>query len=240
MNLIGFSSGALAKGDFRAGIDLQQKRGITAVEVSALRDHEFLPLVASVCTLDLSAFAYVSFHAPSRLVTLTEESLIEGLLRLPETWALVVHPDIICTPQLWEVLGERLCVENMDLRKSTGRTVAELSPIFTLLKEASFCFDLGHARQVDPTMGVALELLRAFGSRMRQLHLSEVTETGRHKAIGFMSEHAFRRIASLLPSCPVIIESIISSSEIDAELQVARNILQRSGSAGLLRSCWGE
>jgi hypothetical protein len=40
MRPIGFSTGALAKGDFRRGLDLQRRSGISAIELSALRDHE--------------------------------------------------------------------------------------------------------------------------------------------------------------------------------------------------------
>jgi hypothetical protein len=63
MKPIGFSTGALAKGDFATGLAVQ--RGvprIDAVELSALRDHELPLLVDAIPSLDLEGFEYVSFH----------------------------------------------------------------------------------------------------------------------------------------------------------------------------------
>src|SRR6266481_2634206 len=126
MRPIGFSTGALAKGDFTRALDAQREvPRIDAVELSALRDHELPTLVHAIPSLDLDAFAYVSFHAPSKLQTLDEEAVFDLLLRLPKSWPIVAHPEILRTPSLWRRLGERLCLENMDNRKTTGRTVPE-------------------------------------------------------------------------------------------------------------------
>jgi hypothetical protein len=86
----------------------------------------------------------------------------------------VVHPDVIFTPGRWRHLGDRLLVENMDRRKPTGRNVRELQQIFDWLPEARFCFDIGHARQVDPSMTESSLLLEAFGDRLAEVHISEV------------------------------------------------------------------
>ena len=124
MRPIGFSTGALAKSDFALGLDLQRSHEtVTAVELSALRDHELAPLVEGLNALDLEKFQYVSFHAPSKLNTLDERTVFELLVKLPDSWPIVVHPEILRTPSLWATLGSRLCIENMDNRKSTGRTV---------------------------------------------------------------------------------------------------------------------
>jgi len=47
MRPLGFSTGALAKGDFRAGVEIQRSLGTTAVELSALRDSELPPLLTA-------------------------------------------------------------------------------------------------------------------------------------------------------------------------------------------------
>src|SRR3954451_22620697 len=74
MRPIGFSTGALAKGDFALGLDAQRNvAGIDAVELSALRDHELPTLVDAIGSLDLDDFEYVSFHAPSRLAAMDEK-----------------------------------------------------------------------------------------------------------------------------------------------------------------------
>jgi hypothetical protein len=220
MRPIGFSTGALAKGDFVRGLDAQRNvASIDAIELSALRDHELEPLVEAVGRLDLSAFHYVSFHAPSKLQTLGEEAVFELLLRLPESWPIVVHPEIVKTPSLWRKLGRRLCLENMDNRKTTGRTLDELRGLFVEFPEATFCLDVGHARQIDPTMITAIMMVQEFGDRLRQLHISDVGPHGEHLPIGATARYAFARVARHIPrKCPLIIESIVGLDWIEREV----------------------
>jgi hypothetical protein len=225
MRPIGFSSGALAKGDVRRGLALQDGADFTAVELSALREPELQPLVDSAELLPVSKFAYVSFHAPSAFKNLREDQVVALLARLPAHWPTVVHPDLIHDPEIWATLGTRLCLENMDLRKRTGRTVDEMQAAFDALPAAGFCLDLGHARQIDPTMGIALEMLQRFGSRLRQLHVSEVGTFGDHRRLGFLARTAFRRVVRYIPAdVPVILESIVEETEIMSELNAAREI----------------
>jgi hypothetical protein len=57
MKPIGFSTGALAKGDFATGLALQRRLSrVDAVELSALRDHELPRLVGAIPNLDLDEF----------------------------------------------------------------------------------------------------------------------------------------------------------------------------------------
>ncbi|MEO8382379.1 MAG: hypothetical protein ABI779_22150, partial [Acidobacteriota bacterium] len=189
------------------------------MELSALRDHELPTLVDAVPSLDLAAFTYVSFHAPSKLQTLDEQTVFELLLRLPEPWPIVVHPEILRTPSLWRRLGGRLCIENMDVRKTAGRTPGELRALFEVYPDASFCLDLGHARQIDPTMASALQMLRDLGGRLRQLHVSDVGPRGEHLPLGATARSSFAHVAHRVPGhCPLIIESIIPPEAIEREL----------------------
>ena len=221
MRPLGFSTGALAKGDFQRGLMLQ--RGVSrirAVELSALRDRELQPLVDAAGSLDLAQFDYVSVHAPSKLGTLAEQEVFELLAALPAAWPIVAHPDILRTPSLWRTLGSRLCLENMDDRKTRGRTLPELRELFEEYPEASFCLDVGHARQLDPTMAVALRMLLEFGNRLVQLHVSEVSPRGEHQHVAATTRWAFERIASRVPwECPLIIESMVTAEAIDEEIR---------------------
>ena len=67
-------------------------------------------------------------------------------------WPIILHPDAIGDHGCWRAFGRWACIENMDDRKITGRTAEELEPHFDRLPDATFCLDLGHARQVDPTL----------------------------------------------------------------------------------------
>jgi hypothetical protein len=220
MKPIGFSTGALAKGDFATGLALQRDVSrIDAVELSALRDHELPSLVDAIPDLDLDEFDYISFHAPSKLQTLNEQAVFELLLGLPESWPVIVHPELLQTPSLWLQLGKRLCLENMDNRKTTGRTIAELRELFERFPDATFCLDLGHARQIDPTMVSAMLMLQEFGDRLVELHISEVGARGEHLPLGATTKQAFTRVVHLVPAdCPLIIESIIPPELITREL----------------------
>jgi len=221
MRPIGFSTGALAKGDVERGIALQ--RGVPrvrAIELSALRDHELPRLVELAGGLDLAGFEYVSVHAPSKLSTLSERDVFERLAALPPQWPIIAHPEILLTPSRWRTLGRRLCLENMDNRKTRGRTLPELRELFAEYPEASFCLDVGHARQIDPTMSIALHMLVEFGDRLVQLHVSEVGPRGEHQHVAATTRWAFERIAPRVPwECPLIIESMIMAEEIDAEIR---------------------
>lgn len=222
MRTIGFSTGALALGDYRRGMEMLAGRNVRAVELSALRENELAGLMAGVDDLDLSAYDYVSVHAPSRLTTMREAAVAEMLRPcIEKRWPVIVHPDAIGDHGCWRDFGDLLCIENMDKRKPTGRTVAELQPHFDALPEASLCLDLGHARQVDSTLGVARRILEEYGDRLTQIHLSELDVRCHHAPLSMATVWAVREIARHIPPCPVILESVVEPPEIDSELEMA-------------------
>jgi hypothetical protein len=226
---IGCSTGAIAKGDFRRGLELNRRtEGAEAVELSALREGELFELVNAAPSLDLSAFRYVSFHAPSKLKALDESALVDALRSLPSEWPIVAHPEVLANDG-WRVLGSRLCIENMDNLKTAGRSVAEVADLLDRFPEAGFCLDVGHARQIDPTMNVAVGMLRSFGHRLRQVHVSEVGPRGEHLPLSRLAQIAFARVARYLPGhCPVIIESVVGETEIGAEMETVRRVFHRA------------
>lgn len=226
MHRIGFSTGALAKGDFDRGLELQADE-CTAVELSALRESEIDALVEAIPKLDLSRFQFISFHAPSSLEALSEEELVRKLKKIKQyVHGIVVHPDVINDVSVWRELGDKVVLENMDQRKPIGRTADELRPFFEALPEAKFCLDMGHALQVDPTQTVTFELLKEFASRLVELHISEVDTFSKHVAISASAGAAFRRLASLIPpDVPVIIESVIPADAMESEITIVKDAL---------------
>jgi len=229
MRPIGFSTGALARGDFRRALELLRAHQTDVIELSALRLDELEPLLVALPSLDLRQFSFVSIHAPTAFAPEIEGSVIERLRPLAARgYPLVVHPDVIFTPRSWGELGDQLLVENMDKRKPAGRNVAELRRIFDSLPAARFCFDIGHARQVDPSMTEASLLLQAFGDRLAEVHISEVNTASRHDPISWNAVIAFRSIARYIPQqVPIILEPLIDAgqSDIDTEIQRAREAL---------------
>lgn len=226
MRPLGFSTGALAKGDFRRGFALQRTNpSLRAIELSALRDHELRPLISGLDQLDLSHFTYVSIHAPSKLTTLSEREAFSILHEAPQKWPIIIHPELMPTPSLWKSLGRRVCLENMDNRKSNGRTLREMRQLFEWLPEAEFCLDLGHARQIDPTMATAMKMAQEFSGRLRQLHVSEIGRYGEHLPLSALAIYAFQLVVRFIPSdCAVIIESVIEPDGMDREIRKSASL----------------
>jgi hypothetical protein len=221
MRNLGFSTGALAFGNFQRALEILRPYDLQAVELSALRQPELGPLKAASNDLDLSQFRYVAVHAPSNIEVDAERQVIESLLELAGNgWPIIVHPDTIHDYDAWGEFGNFLCVENMDKRKPIGRTVEELAMVFEKLPNASFCMDLGHARQVDATMTEAYLIAKTYQTKLRQVHISEVNSSSKHDRLSFLSIKAFQLIAELIPeSVPLIIESFIEEWEIRDELK---------------------
>lgn len=227
MRLIGFSTGALTRGDFRAALQILEEKHVRAVELSALRQDELVPLIRELDNLDLRQFRYTAFHAPSFMDRDFEPVAVNALNQVAERrWPITIHPDALYEVSRWEHFGNLLCIENMDKRKLIGQTAAHLTEIFRVLPRASLCFDIGHARQVDPTMSEAAAILQSHKGRLKHVHLSEVNSQSRHDSLSFESILAFQKVAHLIPEdVPIILESRVDEGEVDEEIENARKAL---------------
>src|SRR5664280_38478 len=232
MRLIGFSTGAIALSDVDLALRILHPTRCNAIELSALRESELRPLIERLDQLkpELRRYRHISFHAPSAIHR-SEEARVVGLLAsvVQLGWPIIVHPDVIYTPDLWRSLGRLLCIENMDKRKPVGQTAVDLKPLFELFPDAQFCLDLGHARQVDATMSEAVQLLRSYHSRLCQIHVSEVNTSSHHDPLTRVAMMAFQRVAHLIPeTVPIILESRVPAEYIDAEIASALSTLDNS------------
>jgi hypothetical protein len=223
--IIGFSTGAIAKGDFRRALDALTKTPARGVELSALRQEELPALAGALKDLDLHQFEYVSVHAPTRFDELKEDDAVRLLQSaVSRGFPVVVHPDAIHSMDLWRSFGSLLLIENMDKRKPIGRSAAELKESFAALPEAGLCFDVAHARQVDPSMIESQQILRDFKDRIREVHASGVTTRSVHGAISRAAGSAYGSVAHLIPeNVPIILESPVEEAMIAEEIDFARN-----------------
>jgi len=228
MRKVGFSSGAIAYGDFMGALATLGKRKFPCLELSALRISELDPLISALPHIDLSAYSYLSFHAPSSFSKADEAWVAEKLYSgVPKSWPIVIHPDTIFDFSQWKRFGSRLAIENMDRRKPIGRTARELFDLFELLPEASLCFDVGHARQCDPSMTEAFLILTKFAKRLVEVHISEVNSASQHDPISHGAKLAFQQIARMIPEwVPVIIESRVTAAQIPDEASRALDALE--------------
>lgn len=226
MRSIGFCTGAVARGDFRRGLRILAARHLTAVEISAHRVPELADLVAFLAAERPASFQHVSVHAPTGFVPEQEAHIVDLLVRhVPPDWPIIIHPDGVSLDAAWRSLGRRACFENMDKSKPRGRTCEEMTAVFERFPEASFCADIGHARQIDPSMDLAERLLTTFRDRLREIHCSEVDPSGVHHRVGRQAQAAFHEIAHLIPlDVPIILETDLAETDIEHELQTVRDM----------------
>jgi hypothetical protein len=191
--------------------------------------------------LDLGGYSYVSVHVPSGFKSLTEAD-VAARLRPCIDREIVIHPDAVRDPKCWASFGSLLCIENMDKRKRTGRTVDELETFFSMFPDATFCLDIAHARQIDSTMDEARLMLRRFSGRLRQVHISEIDGQGHHHGLSWGTILASRTVAGLIgQEVPIIIESQIPEKDIGREIEaVERALTPATKASGWELADWGE
>jgi hypothetical protein len=183
-----------------------------AVELAALSEPELPGLVRYLEVNPSLPFLFVSVHAPSKERRIPEIDLVAMLSRLPRSIdAIVVHPDAIGEPSLYRPLGRTLAIENMDVRKPDGQTVEQLEPLFEELPDAGLCFDVAHAKSVDPTMAEGVRILDAFGDRLRHVHLSSLDDDCHHVPLTEGDESLFAPLLSRCRDVPWILEAPPSS-----------------------------
>lgn len=180
---------------------------VVAAELSALSEPE-LPGLIEFLDEYLLPFRYLSVHGPSKQRRRSESELVALLNSLPG-WidAIVMHPDTIEDPAAYAPLGRRLVLENMDRRKTSGRTAEELTEYFEQLPEAGLCFDIAHAKSIDPTMHVGDEILAAHGPRLRHVHLSSLDDGAHHVSLTTQDEELFAQLLRKCRDVPWILEA---------------------------------
>jgi hypothetical protein len=179
-----------------------------AIELSALSETELPSLASYLGNAPSLPFRYISIHGPSKHREIEEERLVAELVALsPFARGIVMHPDTMDRFELFEPLGSKLLLENMDSRKPDGRTPGELGRAFAALPEAGFCFDIAHAWSIDPSMGVANDLLDRFGKRLRHVHLSSLSEDLHHVPLESEDEDLFSPVLRRCLDVPWILEA---------------------------------
>lgn len=208
--LIGVSTGYMddARMDWQEMMGRAHSALAEAIEISALSGPELPSLIHWAAHVDPPSFRYVAVHGPTKRIDMEPSELARHLGELPG-WvtSIVVHPDTLERPQAFRSLGKRLVLENMDFRKPFGGSAGDLAKLFDVLPDAGFCLDVAHARSLDPSMGLAHELLDGFGDRLRQIHMSALDEHGHHLPITENDLHVYAPILERCPHVPVIFEA---------------------------------
>ncbi len=234
----GFSTGALERGDYWTAIDWMVQNGMKSIELSALRYIELEPLINSLDRLPLNRFNYVSFHAPSSFDARQEGRVLELLQSVYQRhWNIIVHPDVIYTPERWDCFGSQLLIENMDRRKPIGRTANELLGLFKSLPQAQLCLDVAHARQQDTTLTLLNQIIRQFVDRIAEIHISELDSHCQHWPMSQTAVCDYNHFAVSLRDCPhIIIESMLDSGR--SKLRMDEWQLAQDAMLPTTQDCW--
>ena len=194
------------RGDWPALVDRALSISTFAAELAALDEGELPGVEAYLIARPALPFRYLSLHAPSKGRTIDEEVLVGRLAALlGSVDAIVVHPDTLEDLRLWRALGGALVLENMDPRKSDGRTATELERFFAALPEAGLCLDVAHAAAIDPEEGE--RLLDAYASRLRHLHVSSLDDDCHHLPITGADEREWAPVLRRCHDVPWILEA---------------------------------
>lgn len=217
---IGFSTGALERGNFKSAIKWLLENNMRSVELSALRIEELEPMVNSLITLPIAKFHYVSFHAPSSFPKEAETRVVQLLSNIADRgWNIIVHPDVIYNYSMWKPFKSQLLIENMDRRKPIGRTAYELGKIFEMLPDARLCLDVAHARQMDTTLTLLSEIISRFSNRIAEIHISELDSWCQHQPMSAGAVKDYQNFAGRINSTlPVIIESMLEGDRTSMRL----------------------
>jgi len=72
-------------------------------------------------------------------------------------------------------------------------------------------------------MTEAYLILREFGARLRQVHVSEVNTRSKHDPLSYASILAYQEVAHLIPAnVPLILETPVGAELIEAEIAKTR------------------
>ena len=75
-------------------------------------------------------------------------------------------------------------------------------------------------------MTEAYLILREFGSKLRQVHVSEVNTRSKHDLLSYASILAYHEVAQMIPAnVPLILETPVAADQIEAEIAKVRKAL---------------
>jgi hypothetical protein len=211
---IGASTGYMtdARGDWPRLVGLAAAASIVAVELSALSEPELPGLVDWLENAPRLPFQWIGAHGPTKGRRIPEPDFVEILDVLAHHVAVVVlHPDTMVDLTLYQRLGSKLAVENMDARKPVGQTAEHLEGVFEVLPEARLCFDIAHADAVDPEMTEGQRILDCFGSRLSHVHVSSLDHASHHVALASADEKRFGPLLDRCRDVPWILEAPLAS-----------------------------
>ncbi len=218
---LGFSTGCLYKNlEVKEAILVIKNLGCKFIELGFSKaDRFFSNQLDRITKEDLDGFEYVSFHTPTLNYGNNEETKkfferINKFNQIRELDLLVFHPDKVEDFSVFNNTNLNIGFENMDNRKQSYKSVAEMKNIFLKNENYKFILDVNHCYSNDRSMNLAKEFYEKLGGKISQVHLSGFKEL--HDPLFETKQlEIIRAIQNL--SVPIIIESLLTSETIKKE-----------------------
>ncbi len=189
---------------------LQVNGEANAIELHCTNE-DALDLIISAENLNLVYFRFISLHAPSFAYTKNKDSrrILDKLGLLTRKYGinnLVFHTDTVLD---WSIFDDYkilpISIENMDDRKKSGKTVADVKAILEKY-DFGLTLDLQHCFVNDKSLQLALDFQEEFGDRIVEYHISGFDENFLHYSL--FKTRKDEIIKTLLQKeVPIIIES---------------------------------
>lgn len=223
---VGFSTGALYEWGlpFNERIKFFHDLGVDSIELAYLFGFEGSRLNEESLDL-LSSFDYVSIHAPvayppKKLVDYGGDEGYEQILKelnslIDVTGAKLVgfHPNTISDFSVFEGMHCDVAIENMD-GKFYGSKIEDLDEIFSKTNYW-LLYDVLHAFVIDSSLELGRKIIKSFGNRIKEVHVSGGTPRYRHTPLVTteQKEGIIKNVKGL--KVPFIIESAIPKGNRD-------------------------
>ena len=213
---LGASTGYLAErpGDWAALVEQALVASPFAVELAALSERE-LPGLLGTCGLDAALpFHYLSVHAPVQAPLVGRGRVGRApapRCRRGSTRSSCI-PTSSTTRRYTAGSARGSCWRTWTRASRAAATAAELAPLLRRsFPRPGFCFDVAHARDVDPSPAGAQALLDRFAGRLRHLHVSSLDAACHHVPLRAGDEEAFRPMLRRCRDVPWILEAPLTA-----------------------------
>ena len=209
-----------------------------AVEISYLIADRLKDKLDSNTIKKIKEFKFISIHAPIIIDNINKEwvkypslegnAFVDQILKVAEDVnadIILFHPDLIGDFKwLNEKIGKRLAFENMDIKKSFGKTVEDLKKVFIESPQAKWVCDVNHIYTMDQSMKLSTELHKNFKDRLAYYHLSGYG--GHHDALHVSQEDIILEGIKDF-SVPIIDEGKMLKDGLESLLKENEYILER-------------
>ena len=210
---------------------------ITGVEIVFPTEQELYAFhLSGIDAQWLSGLPYTTIHAPFNLFSshASKETILKQLNAISELYVKTHAKSVVFHPAPCEKLALlagrnfHVTVENLPPGKHTG--IPELRRIFKKYPEFSFCLDISHAYLWSKYE--TARLIREFGSRLSQIHLSGTYRRKSHQSLQSVSRDFMQTIEGIkCLDLPLVVEEdfrVKSLAGVKEELTFIRGLFNEA------------